>query len=121
MNQAIKSDNLWVAQVGEVIIARIRGDLNKDLFLDLSHNLSEMARNSGKNLVLLDALEMHPPNVELPILQWKINDEQKDLKLRRAIVVPDAKMAYLARLAFGDADHRVFYNDLVAAVDWLLK
>src|SRR5690606_23002279 len=36
-----------------------------------------------------------------------------------AIVVPNSKLAYLARLAFGEGDYRVFYNDVVAAVKWL--
>jgi hypothetical protein len=33
--------------------------------------------------------------------------------------VPDTKLAYLARLAFGDGDYRVFYDDRAAAVRWL--
>ena len=41
------------------------------------------------------------------------------MKLRRVIVVPNSKLAYLARLAFGQGDYRVFYNDFVAAVRWL--
>lgn len=38
-----------------------------------------------------------------------------ELRLRRAIVVPTAKLTYLARLAFAEGDYRVFYNDLAAA------
>jgi hypothetical protein len=34
-------------------------------------------------------------------------------------VVPNSRLAYLARLAFGEGDYRVFYNDIVAAVRWL--
>jgi hypothetical protein len=34
-------------------------------------------------------------------------------------VVPTAKLAYLARLAFGEGDYRVFYNDIAAALKWL--
>jgi hypothetical protein len=33
--------------------------------------------------------------------------------------VPNTGIAYLARLAFGEANHRVFYNDIAAAVAWL--
>ena len=39
--------------------------------------------------------------------------------LRRALVVPNSKLAFLARIAFGEGDYRVFYNDMVAAVKWL--
>jgi hypothetical protein len=38
-----------------------------------------------------------------------------------AIVVPNTAIAYLARLAFGEANHRVFYNDMSAAVLWLME
>ena len=41
------------------------------------------------------------------------------MRLKRAIVVPDSKLAYLARLAFGEGDYRVFYDDIVGAVRWL--
>ncbi len=41
------------------------------------------------------------------------------VKLRRAVVVPNTKLAYLARIAFGEADCRVFYNDMVSATNWL--
>jgi hypothetical protein len=43
------------------------------------------------------------------------------MKLKRAIVVPNSKLAYLARLAFGEGDYRVFYNDMVAAITWLSR
>ena len=32
---------------------------------------------------------------------------------------PGSSAAYLARLAFGEGDYRVFYNDMIAAVQWL--
>jgi hypothetical protein len=33
--------------------------------------------------------------------------------------VPNSRLAYLARLAFGEGDCRIFYNDFVAAVKCL--
>jgi hypothetical protein len=30
------------------------------------------------------------------------------------------ELAYLARLAFGEGDYRVFHNDIAAAVKWLI-
>jgi hypothetical protein len=50
-----------------------------------------------------------------------INASKFGLKIRRAIVVPTSKLAYLARLAFGEGDYRVFYNDISAAINWLGK
>jgi hypothetical protein len=34
-------------------------------------------------------------------------------------VVPNTRLAYLARLAFGEGDYRVFYSDMTAAILWL--
>jgi hypothetical protein len=71
--------------------------------------------------VLYDVLEMHPPHVDVPWSQRALDEKLGDLRLRRAIVVPNAKLAYLARLAFGEGDYRVFYNDIAAAVAWLTQ
>ncbi|MBC7983927.1 MAG: hypothetical protein H7Y02_08740 [Candidatus Obscuribacterales bacterium] len=46
-------------------------------------------------------------------------DEQLTVKFRRAIVVTNTPIAYLGRLAFGDGDYRVFYNDIAGAIEWL--
>jgi hypothetical protein len=34
-------------------------------------------------------------------------------------VVSNTKLAYLARLAFGEGDYRVFYSDMTGAIKWL--
>jgi hypothetical protein len=34
-------------------------------------------------------------------------------------VVPNTRVAFLTRLAFGEGDYRVFYNDISAAIRWL--
>jgi hypothetical protein len=41
------------------------------------------------------------------------------LQLKRAIVVPNAEIAHLARIAFGGSEYRVFYDDLQSAKDYL--
>jgi hypothetical protein len=69
--------------------------------------------------VLYDTLEMLPPPVDVPLLQRELDEELGDVRLRRAIVVPNSRLAYLARLAFGEGDYRVFYNDIVEAIRWL--
>lgn len=108
-----------VELVGEIIVARIQGDLTLDLLLKLSEEILKVAVSSRKDRVLIDALEMSPPSIEVPIKQWQLSREQAEPKLRRAIVVGDARMAYLARLAFGEDDYMVFYSDLVKATHWL--
>lgn len=69
--------------------------------------------------MLVDVLEMEPPSDDLALLQWKFNAALEGMKIKRAVVVSNSKLAYLARLAFGEPDLRVFYNDLSGAIKWL--
>jgi len=61
------------------------------------------------------------PPIEVALSQRTLDETLGALKIRRAIVVPTSKLAYLARLAFGEGDYRVFYNDISAAINWLGK
>jgi hypothetical protein len=81
----------------------------------------QLAREAGRAKVLYDTLEMIPPHVDVPWSQRALDEQLGDLQLRRAIVVPTSKLAYLARLAFGTGDYRVFYNDIAAALRWLTE
>jgi hypothetical protein len=98
---------LWVEPVGGLIIARVRGQPTESLLREC------------QDRVLYDALEMESPPVDVPLAQRQLDEALGALRLRRAIVVPDTRLAYLARLAFGDGEYRVFYNDMAAAVQWL--
>ena len=51
--------------------------------------------------------------------QQALDAELQGVHMKRAIVVPNSRLAYLARMAFGEGDYRVFYNDLGAAMEWL--
>ncbi|MEO8019248.1 MAG: hypothetical protein ABI769_15655 [Pseudomonadota bacterium] len=110
---------LWVELSGELIIARLRGEPTIELLGECQAQVVQLARDAGRSKVLYDVLEMHPPHVDVPWSQRALDESLGDLYLRRAIVVPTAKLAYLARLAFGEGDYRVFYNDIGAAVKWL--
>jgi hypothetical protein len=109
----------WVELVGDVIVARLRGNASEELLRKVQDEVLGLATASGRWRVLLDVLEMDPPPVELMSIQRKLDDNQQARRLRRAIVVPDSRHAYLARLAFGEGNYRVFYNDMVGAVKWL--
>lgn len=110
---------LWVEPVGELIIARIRGEPTAELLRDCQDQVLLLVREAGRGKVLYDTLEMEPPPVDVPWVQRELDERLGGVTLRRAIVVPNAKLAYLARLAFGEGDYRVFYNDMVQAVRWL--
>ncbi|MGE3386035.1 MAG: hypothetical protein AB7K41_04840 [Bdellovibrionales bacterium] len=108
-----------VELVGEIVVARITGNLTLDLLLDLSEEIRKLVKSSRNERVLIDALEMSHPSIEVPRKQWELSQEKTEPQFRRAIVVSDARMAYLARLAFGEGDYKVFYSDLIRAAHWL--
>ena len=110
---------LWVELVGELVIARVRGEPTAELLKQCHEQVMFLAKDAGRAKVLYDALEMLPPPVDVPWAQRTLDQELGGIQLRRAIVVPNSKLAFLARLAFGEGEHRVFYNDIVAAVKWL--
>ena len=112
---------MWVELVGDVIVARLRGQPNEAILRKVQEEVLKIAADTGRWRVLLDVLEMKPPPVELTSVQRQLDEDRRALGLRRAIVVPDSRLAYLARLAFGEGDYRVFYNDMVGAVKWLGK
>ena len=116
--------NLWVEPVGGLIIARIRGLPTEELLSECQRRVVQIARDTPEasvHLVLYDALEMESPLVDVPLAQRRLDESLGELRLRRAIVVPNTRLAYLARLAFGEGDYRVFYNDITAAVSWLSR
>jgi hypothetical protein len=113
---------LWVEPVGELILARVRGQPTEQLLRECQDRVLQIARDrtdAAFHRVLYDALEMESPPVDVPLAQRQLDERLQDIRLRRAIVVPNTRLAYLARLAFGEGDYRVFYSDIAAAVVWL--
>jgi hypothetical protein len=112
-------DQLWVEPVGDLIVARLRGIPTEALLQECQQRVLLLLQDTGRGRVLYDALEMESPTVDVALAQQKLDEKMGDVHLRRAIVVPNSRLAYLARLAFGAGDYRVFYNDIVAAIHWL--
>jgi len=113
---------VWVALVKGLIVARVRGEPTEALLRECQERVLEIARTNEAatvHPVLYDALEMESPSVNVAISQRQLDEALQDVRLRRAIVVPNTRLAYLARLAFGEGDYRVFYEDLAAAITWL--
>lgn len=110
---------LWIEPVGSIIIARIRGVPDEALLRECQERILLLVKDTQRGLILYDALELETPPVDVPLSQWKLDEEIGNVHLRRAIVVPNTKLAYLARLAFAEGDYRVFYNDMAAACAWL--
>ena len=110
---------LWVEPLPDLILARLRGEPTEALLRECQERVLQLVRDTGRDRVLYDALEMTAPPVEVPLLQQRLDAELGTVHLRRAIVVPNTRLAYLARLAFGEGDYRVFYSDITAAIHWL--
>lgn len=110
---------LWVEPVGNLIMARLRGMPTEELLTECQRQVLQLLKDTGRGKVLYDALEMEPPSVDVTQVQQKLDAQLGTLHLRRAIVVPNSRLAFLARLAFGEGDYRVFYNDMTAAIIWL--
>jgi hypothetical protein len=111
----------WVEVVGELIVARLRGEPTEALLRETQEQVLHLVREAGRGKVLYDTLEMTPPPVDVPWAQRDLDAKLGPIKLRRAIVVPNSRLAFLARLAFGDGDYKVFYNDMIAAIAWLSR
>lgn len=109
----------WVELAGEVIAARVHGIASEALLRKVQDEVLRLAAQSGRSRVLLDVMELNPPAVELAALQRLLDEDRRARSLRRAVVVPDSRLAYFARLAFGESNYRIFYNDRVAALKWL--
>jgi hypothetical protein len=112
---------LWVEQAEEFVIARLRGEPTAELLRQCQEQVLSLARAAKRAKVLYDVLEMKAPPVEVPWSQRELDACLDGVRLRRAIVVPNSKLAYLARLAFGEGDYRVFYNDKAQAMRWLAE
>jgi len=113
------NQQLWVEPVGELIIARIRGVPTEALLRECQERVLQLVKDTGKTKVLYDGLEMEPPSLDVVLSQRDLDATLGDIQLKRAIIVPNSKLAYLARLAFGEGDYRVFYSDMTTAILWL--
>lgn len=113
------TDQLWIEPVNDIIIARVRGVPSETLLKECQERILSLVRETGRTRILYDGLEMDPPSIEVPVSQWKLDSGIEDLRLKRAVLVPNTRLAYLARIAFGETDCRVFYNDMTSAIRWL--
>ncbi len=112
---------LWIEPIGGIIIARLRGVPTQEILKECHHKILELVKDTHQGRILYDCLELEAPEVNVPLSQWGLDNELKDkIKLRRAVVVPNTKIAYLGRLAFNEEEVRVFYNDIVSATNWLV-
>lgn len=110
--------NLRVERSGDLVVATLSGLPTEALLRECQQQVLQLLGTADRGRVLYDARAMEAPAVHVPWLQREL-DGEPTARLRRAIVVSDTRVGFLARLAFGSSDYRVFYDDLEAATNWL--
>lgn len=121
----MEQQKLWIEAVGQIIVVRLRGECTEQVLTEMHQRVLQLIEDTGQSRILYDGLEMEAPGIDALILQQRHEHESRALlggiALRKAILVPNSRMAYLARIAFGEfeGEYRVFYNDLAQAVRWL--
>jgi hypothetical protein len=118
-NQQPVPENVWVELSGDIVVARVRGVVTEEALGRLHEQVLLLLQGAAHRKVLYDALEMDPPTVDMTLLQQRMSEAVHRKEGRIAILVPSTRIAYLARIAFGQGEHRVFYNDLGSAIAWL--
>ena len=104
---------------GDLLLVEVQGEMNEAVLRECQLRVLELAHATGLRRVLYDARAMIAPGADVALLQQKLDDQLGGIKLRRAIVVPGTRLAYLARIAFFEGEDRVFYDDIDAARAWL--
>lgn len=110
---------LTVEVAGDVLMVIPPGRMTEEALRLCQERVLALARDTGLRRVLYDARGMVAPEAEYALMQQELDGALGDLKLRRAIVVPGTRIAYLARIAFFEGEDRVFYDDVEAALAWL--
>jgi hypothetical protein len=104
-----------------VVVAGVTGEITEDIVRHRHASTVASARDSGFKSVLFDVRLAVPPTAEVSESQRKLNPELSALGFRLAIVVQNTRMAYLARQTFFGLEHRIFYDDVDAAISWLTE
>jgi len=105
--------------VGSLVVVRLTRPRSERVLEECQLGMLETLQQTGSKAVLYDLREMQPTSVNVLLYQRILNEHVRHLDLRRAIVVPNTHIAYLARLAFGVGDYKLFYDDFDAAKRFL--
>jgi len=104
---------------GSLVLVRLLRSPTERVLEECQISMLEAMRDSGSKAVLYDLTEMEPAPINVLLYQRVLNEHLESLHIKRAIVVPNAEIAHLARIAFGGSEYRVFYDDMQAAKDYL--
>ena len=110
---------LTCAVVGQYVVVRVLGGPTTAVALAEGHaELLTLVRSSGHTSILYDLRELDVQSAKALLQQER---EASDLRLRRAVVVSNTSVGYLARLAFSADECGVFFGDYESAVRYLSR
>lgn len=119
----MEQEKLWVEPVGSIIMARLRGICTVEMLEECQGRVLALAKDTQQVKVLYDSLELEAPPIDFVLLQQRLENDKKmslgSVPLRTAVLVPNTRIAYLARIAFGqfgEGQYRVFYSDMVQVI-----
>lgn len=110
---------LHVEVVDGLIVARIVGEPTIAFFDECIYRLQPVLQDTGITKILYDLSAAEAPCIDTILHGTKISIEARATMLRRAIVAPNSKIAYLVRLVFGEENYRIFYENRDDAIQWL--
>jgi hypothetical protein len=103
-----------------IIVATYRGEMTLDIVRKAGADIEEKLASSGAVKILYDTIEMENPAMKLALEMKSFDAKIKDKVEKSATVVPGAATALKASIAFVlSRRHKVFHNDMAAAVVWL--
>ena len=105
--------------VESLVVVRLTRAASERVLEECQLCMLETLQQAGSKAVLYDLTQLQPAPVNVLLYQRILDEHVRHLDLRRAIVVPNAEIAHLARLAFGVGNYRLFYDDLDAAKRFL--
>jgi hypothetical protein len=108
--------------VNHIVVATLQGEPTEGVLEECQNKILYLISGSGIRAVLYDFRQLTlAPSANVLLHQEALDQETHGLKLRRAVVVSNASIGYLARLAFSAGDCLVFLNDYAAAVRFLSR
>ncbi|MCE9659892.1 MAG: hypothetical protein K8R60_15130 [Burkholderiales bacterium] len=97
------------------VLVRLRRAPSERVLEECQICVLEAMQQISAKAVLYDLTKMEQAPASVLLYQRLLNEHLATLGIRRAIVVPNAMIAHLARLAFGGSDFRLFYDDMEGA------
>ncbi|MBF0516203.1 MAG: STAS/SEC14 domain-containing protein [Nitrospirae bacterium] len=103
-----------------IITAVYTGEMDMDLVKQAAAGIENLLKESQSTRILYNTLNMETPSMKLAMEMKAFDAKIRDKIQKSATVVPGATTAFFASIAFIlSKNHKVFHNDLEAALSWL--